>query len=53
VAIFEILSRRLPGGTEENHENLLSGLPVLDRDLNAGPPEYKVGVLAMFGNTHM
>jgi hypothetical protein len=46
VAYLKVLSRHLPGRTEENHENLsqVSRSPV--RDLNPGTPEYEAGVLS-------
>jgi hypothetical protein len=35
----------LPGGTEENHENLSQDSRSPGRDLNQEHPEYKAGVL--------
>jgi hypothetical protein len=35
----------LPGGTEENHENINQDIRSLDRDFNPGPPEYTERVL--------
>jgi hypothetical protein len=42
---FKALSWHLPGGTEENHENLRQGIWSPGRDMNPGPPEYEAGVL--------
>jgi hypothetical protein len=42
---LKLLSQTLPGGTEENHENLSQDCWPPCRDLNPGPPEYEVGVL--------
>jgi hypothetical protein len=35
----------IPGGTEENHENLSQNSQSPGRDLNPGPPKYEAGVL--------
>jgi hypothetical protein len=35
---FKVLSEKLPGATEENHENSQDSYP-------PGPPEYEAGVL--------
>jgi hypothetical protein len=40
VAWFKVLTRYLPGGTEENNEEFPLGL-----DLNTTPPEYETGLL--------
>jgi hypothetical protein len=45
VAWFKVLSRHLPGRTEENHKNLSQDSWFPGRDLNPGPPEYETGVL--------
>jgi hypothetical protein len=42
---FKVLSRNLPGGTEEKHENLSQDSWPPSRDLNPGPPEYEAGVV--------
>jgi hypothetical protein len=39
-----VVSRNLPGGTQENHENVSHGSQSPAWDLNLGPPEYKSGV---------
>jgi hypothetical protein len=41
---FKVLSRRSPGGTEENHEKPQNSRP-LGRDLSQGSPEYDAGDL--------
>jgi hypothetical protein len=41
VAYFNILSRHLPRGTEENHENLRIASQYPSRDSNMAPLEYK------------
>jgi hypothetical protein len=41
---FKVLSRHLPGETEENH-NLSQGSRSPGRDLNQGPLQYEAGVL--------
>jgi hypothetical protein len=43
-------STKLPGGTEENHENLGQNSLSPNLDLNLGPPEYDAGVLALNHN---
>jgi hypothetical protein len=45
VAFLKVLSRHLPGGTEENDENLSQNCRSPGRDLSPGPPEYEAGVL--------
>jgi hypothetical protein len=45
VAQLKALTRHLPGGTEESHEDLSQDSRSLDRDLNTGPPEYETIVL--------
>jgi hypothetical protein len=39
--------RLIPGGTEENHENIGQNSLSPNLDLNLGPPEYDAGVLAL------
>jgi hypothetical protein len=41
VAYFKVLSRHLPGGTEENHGNLSQDSRSPGRDLNSEPSEYE------------
>jgi hypothetical protein len=43
VAYFNVLSRNLPGGTEENNTLSQDSLSP-GRDLNAGPPENEAGM---------
>jgi hypothetical protein len=43
---FEVLSRTLPGGTDENHEMPQDSLS-LGRYLNPGPPEYEAELLGI------
>jgi hypothetical protein len=45
VTYYEVLSRHLPGGSEENHENPESIGWYPGRDLNSGPPEYEARML--------
>jgi hypothetical protein len=45
VAWFKILSRHLPGGTEENHTHSYSDSRSPGLDLNLGPAEYEAAVL--------
>jgi hypothetical protein len=45
VAQCKVLLRYLPGGTEENHENLSQDNRSPGRDLGPGTPEYEAGVL--------
>jgi hypothetical protein len=40
-----VLSRHLSEGTEEKHEKFNYDCLYLGRDLNAGPLEYKAGLL--------
>jgi hypothetical protein len=42
-----ILSRHLPGGTEENHENISQNMRCHGRDSNWVPPECKFRVLSL------
>jgi hypothetical protein len=44
VAQIKVVSRHLPGRTEENYEKYESGQPVCELRLNPGPPEYERGV---------
>jgi hypothetical protein len=44
TAYFKVVSRHLPGGTDENHENSQGSLSP-GRDLRLRPSEYDVGVL--------
>jgi hypothetical protein len=39
--------RHLPGGTDENHENLSQDSRSPALDLNPGPPEYETGVVTI------
>lgn len=39
------LSRNLPGGIEENHENIILDKPVPGRDLNPWHPQFEAGEL--------
>jgi hypothetical protein len=39
--IFKVLSQHLPGGTEENHRNLIQGSWSPGLDLNPRPPKYE------------
>jgi hypothetical protein len=46
VPYFKVLSRHLPGGTEENYEKTHSQDSwSTARDLKPGPPEYEAGVI--------
>jgi hypothetical protein len=45
VALFKVLPRHLPGGTEEK-QKITQDRRSPGRDLNPGPPEYETGVLA-------
>jgi hypothetical protein len=42
-----VLSQLLPGGNEENHNNLKSDGWPLELDLNPKPTEYKAGVITI------
>jgi hypothetical protein len=42
---LKVLSRRLPGGTKEIHENLSQDSLSPGRDLKLGPPDEEAGVL--------
>jgi hypothetical protein len=44
LAWFKVLSRHLPGGTQENHERLSQDSRSPVQDFNSGPPDYKAGV---------
>jgi hypothetical protein len=39
MALFEVLSQRLPRGTAEDHEKLRHNIRSLGRNLNPGPPQ--------------
>jgi hypothetical protein len=41
-----VLSRHSPGGTEEYHENKITGRQ--DRDLNPRPPDYEAEMLTTY-----
>jgi hypothetical protein len=43
--IFKLLSRHLPGGTEETTKTLIQDNRSPDRHMNWGPPEHVAGVL--------
>jgi hypothetical protein len=45
VASFKVLSRRLPGGSEENHEKIYAGWPVCEPRFEPVPPKYEAGML--------
>jgi hypothetical protein len=42
---FKILSRYLPGGSDESHEKLQTGYLVSSLTFEHGPPKYEAGVL--------
>jgi hypothetical protein len=42
--VLEVVSRHSPGGSEENHENIVQDTRPLGRDLNVRPSEYEAGV---------
>jgi hypothetical protein len=44
VVYFKILSKHLPGKSEENNENLIQDSQSLGRELNSRTPEYKTVV---------
>jgi hypothetical protein len=46
-SLIEVLSRYLPGGTEENREKLCQDSRCPDRDSNRALPEYKSEVLPL------
>jgi hypothetical protein len=46
-APIEALSRHLPGGTEENNENLSQDSRYFGRDSSQTPPEYKSKALPL------
>jgi hypothetical protein len=43
--IFKLLSRHLPGGTEETTKTLIQDSRSPDRHMNSGPPEHEAVVL--------
>jgi hypothetical protein len=45
--LIEVLSYDLPGGTEDNHENLSQDCPCPCRDSNRAPTEYKCRALPL------
>jgi hypothetical protein len=45
VAYLEVLSRNLPGETDETHENLIQSSRFSGRDLKAESPDYEAGEL--------
>jgi hypothetical protein len=44
LASFEVVSRHLPGGTVENHENLSQDIQCPGRDLNPGSAEHDIKI---------
>lgn len=43
---FKVLAQNFPGGTEEKHKILSQDSRSPLRNLNQGPPEHEMGVLA-------
>jgi hypothetical protein len=47
VAWIRVLSQHLPGGNEKTTKILSQDSQSMGQDLNAGLPEYKIGVLTL------
>jgi hypothetical protein len=45
IALFKVISRHFPGGTEKNHKDLTQDSRSPGRYLNLGTPEYEAEVL--------
>jgi hypothetical protein len=45
--LIKVLSQNLPGGTEENHENVRQDSHSLGQDLNLGPSKCEAGMVTI------